>query len=39
MATTAEAAVTPVVKEENSNRPTTASLYVGELGKFNICKI
>jgi polyadenylate-binding protein len=31
MATTAEAAVTPVVKEENSNRPTTASLYVGEL--------
>jgi len=31
MATTAEAAATPVVKEENSNRPTTATLYVGEL--------
>eukprot|EP00833_Pecoramyces_ruminatium_P018904 jgi/Orpsp1_1/1192936/evm.model.d7180000097014.1 len=31
MATTAEAAAAPVVKEETSTRPTTASLYVGEL--------
>jgi len=31
MATTDEAAVTPVVNEENSNIPTTAILYVGEL--------
>jgi len=33
MATTAETAATPVVKDE-TNRPTTASLYVGELGKI-----
>jgi len=32
MATTAETATAPVVKDE-ANRPTTASLYVGELGK------
>lgn len=36
MATTAEAAAAPVVKEETSTRPTTASLYVGELGKINV---
>jgi len=31
MATTAETATAPVVKDETANRPTTASLYVGEL--------
>jgi polyadenylate-binding protein len=31
MANTAETATAPVVKDETANRPTTASLYVGEL--------
>jgi len=39
MATTAETATAPVVKDETANRPTTASLYVGELGNIKILKI
>jgi len=38
MATTAETATAPVVKDETANRPTTASLYVGELGNIKILK-